>query len=74
VKVSWDELLWKLSNGLAHELPVIAQVADDRMLLDELEALLRWCRVLMIDELPQAAEVIRPMSLGDLAGVFHNLA
>ena len=32
--------------------------------------LLHWRRVLMIDELPQAAQVIRPMSLGDLAGVF----
>jgi hypothetical protein len=41
-----------LSNGFTHELPVIAQVTDDRMLLDELEVLLDGRRILVIDELP----------------------
>ncbi len=46
MKVSWDGLLYRglLSDGLAHELPVIGQVADDRMLLNELEGLLDRAR------------------------------
>ena len=58
-----------MSDRLAHELPVIAQAADDGVFLDELEVLLGRRRIPLFDELPQGTEVIGPVALGDLAGL-----
>jgi hypothetical protein len=62
-----------LSDGLADELSVIAQVTDDWMLLNELQALLH-CRSLLLDKLPQGAQVICPVALRDPAGLFDRAA